>query len=201
MVKASILSNPVDHSRATPIRTAKQGEQMFSLGRVTEGEIVDGLAMQDDVLEKNLVSISKFDLAGYKTVFYKGICRVTDPDNERTILEAKLDRTTNLYMFDIRTLLKPESANMMSTKPKMTVSLLHNRLGHRSKRLLLLWRNQSLIRGVPTGLKSTEADQRICDACARAKSRRHSMPKTSLREFTKSPKTNHVPNSMKPKIL
>ncbi len=201
VVKESILSTPVDHSRATPIRTAKQGDKMFALGRVTEGEVVDGLAMRDDELEKKLVSISKFDLAGYKTVFYKGICRVTDPDTERTILEAKLDRTTNLYMFDIRTLLKPESANMISTTPKMTVSLWHKRLGHRSKRLLLLWRNQGIIRGIPAGLKMTDADQRICDACTRAKSRRHSMPKTSLREFTKTPKTNHVPNSMKPKIL
>ena len=121
VVKESILSNPVDHSRATPIRTAKQGEQMYSLGRVTEGEIIDGLAMEDDVLEKNLISISKFDLAGYMTVFFNGICKVTDPSTKRTILEAKLYRTSNLYMFDIRTLLKPESANITSTKAKMTV--------------------------------------------------------------------------------
>ena len=201
VVKESILSAPIDHSQATPIRTAKQGEKMFALGRVTEGEIIDGLAMSDDVLEKNLISISKFDLAGYMTVFFNGICKVTDPSTKRTILEAKLDRTSNLYMFDIRTLLKPESANITSTKPKMTVQLWHNRMGHRSKRLLLLWRNEGLIRGIPFDLRMTDADQRICESCVRAKNRRHSMPKSSLRELTKTPKTNHVSNLMKPKIL
>ena len=39
VLKESVLSNPVDLSRATPIKTAKQGERMFSLGRVTEGEV------------------------------------------------------------------------------------------------------------------------------------------------------------------
>ncbi len=118
------------------------------------------------------------------------MCKVTDPKSKRTILETSLDRTTNLFMFDIRTLLKP----------KITVTLLHKRLGHRSKRLLLLWRNQGLIREVPPGLKMTNADHRICDACARAKRQRRSMPKSSLREITKPQKLKHEPKPMKPKI-
>ncbi len=52
VVKESILTNPVDHSRATPIRTAKQGEKMYSLGRVSEGEVKDGLAMRYNELVK-----------------------------------------------------------------------------------------------------------------------------------------------------
>ena len=89
------------------------------------------VANSEDVVT-NLVSVPELDKRGYTITFQGGKASVSK--NKKIILEAPLT-SENLYLFDIRILTEREETAMLgSAQINVDMDVLHNRLGHRSKR-------------------------------------------------------------------
>ena len=109
-----------------------------------------------------------------------------------------LDRSTMLYMLDIRKLTEHrEGLLLASASVKDTARLWHKKIGHRQMRALLKWRDEGLVTGIPRSLQITDSDRHICDACARAKSTRHPMPKSAFKTKKMKSSARHNPRRTK----
>ena len=93
----------VDKSNSRPVGTAGN-EVMMSMGSADAGELDKILVMKDEDLSKNLVSISRFDVSGHKIIFDEGTCTIVNKSTGLLIGTGHLDRSTMLYMIDVRKL-------------------------------------------------------------------------------------------------
>ena len=162
------------------------------------GELDQILVMGDDQLSKNLVSISRFDVSGHKITFDEGTCTIVNKSTGLLIGTGHLDRSTMLYMIDVRKLTEHRVDLLLaSAEVKATAMVWHNRLGDRQMRALLKARDEGLVTGIPKSVQITDKDRHICDSCARTKSTRHTMPKSSFK--TQKPKSSirHKPRRAK----
>ena len=167
-IKASCLPENVnvDRSKARPVGTAGS-EIMLSQGAADAGELERILVMEDDQLSKNLVSISRFDVSGHTIIFDEGVCTIKHKRTGIIKGTGYLDKSTMLYMIDVRTLTEHREDLLLASAPvKETAILWHNRLGHRQMRALLKYRDGGLVTGILKSLRITDSDRHICDACA-----------------------------------
>ena len=77
-----------------PVGTAKSGSHIHAIGRVDIGRIQNAIVVEEGVIEKPLISVSKLDKAGYETTFKNGMSTVRDPEGN-VVLEAPLEDDLN----------------------------------------------------------------------------------------------------------
>ena len=130
------------------------------------GLLKDVIVMEEDNLDMNLASVARFDKAGCRVVFERGMGVVYDADGN-TLLKATL--TDDLYIFDIRDTMQHQKAMLASTAPKEDLNLWHRRLGHRNKRDILAAVNKDLILGISKTAVAKDKPAPLCDCCAKAK--------------------------------
>ena len=82
-----------------------------------------------------LFSIITLMNSGHTCLFHKGFCTVLFIDNEQNAVTL-MQSTQRKYEFLVKTKKKPKSQDQI-TKNKVSLELLHQRLGHRSTRSLL----------------------------------------------------------------
>ena len=187
----------VDRSKARPVGTAGT-EVMLSQGAADAGELDQILVMGDDQLSKNLVSISRFDVSGHKIIFDEGTCTIVNKTTGLLIGTGHLDRSTMLYMIDVRKLTEHRVDLLLASAPvKATATVWHYRLGHRQMRGLLKARDEGLVTGIPKGVQITDDDRHICHSCALSKSTRHAMPKTAFKTKKMKSSARHNPRRAK----
>ena len=145
VMNASSLDGGVEvmHAPST-IKTAHLGDTMTSNLIANVGILKDVIIMDDSNLDMNLASVARFDKAGYRVVFERGMGVVYDADGN-TLLEATL--TDDLYIFDMRDAMQYQKAMLASSAPKEDLNLWHRRLGHRNKRDILTAVIKDLITG------------------------------------------------------
>jgi hypothetical protein len=185
-VRAIPDSVNIDGTKCNEIKTARAGETMSTLGRANAGLLKISLVLKPGELNQNLVSLPRLDNSGHITILGNGE-GLAYKDAKITIsggtlvARAPLNAVSNLYeLGNIQELIAPaeeEQAMFASVPVKNTVTLWHKRLGHRSKRSIIRYRNMGRIKGLSESVKLTQKDQGICESCARAKSTRHSFNK------------------------
>ena len=92
-------------------------EVMMSMGSADAGELEQILVMKDEDLSKNLVSISRFDVSGHKIIFDEGTCTIVNKSTGLLIGTGHLDRSTMLYMLDIRKLTEHRADIFLASAP------------------------------------------------------------------------------------
>jgi hypothetical protein len=195
----------IDSTHQTVIKTAKAGETLNAMGRANVGRLQDALVLTPGALSENLVSLSQLDNSGHITVLgnseglvYKG-GQVTVTGGQ-LIARAPLNTDSNLYQVDniqdLMTTADPSETAMLGSAPiKEDIQLWHRRLGHRSKRSIILYRNAGRIKGISAAVQLTARDQGICEACARTKSTRHRFKSKQPRRQMKKSKINDTKHS------
>ena len=180
----------IDGARSSTIKTARQGETLSAVGRANAGLLQKTLVLKPKDLNENLISLPRLDNSGHVTVLGNGEglvykdAKITITGG-KLVARAPLNPATNLYQLDnIQTLMSAsqvEDQALLGSAPiKEDIHLWHKRLGHRSKRAIIKYRNMGRIRGISKHVKLTKKDQAICDSCARAKSTRHSFKKRKI---------------------
>ena len=194
----------IDSTLKTTIKTAKAGEHMHTLGRANAGLLQSALVLPPGTLNENLISLPSLDNTGHITVLgngegliYKG--GTVTVTGGTLVARAPLDGHTNLYQLkNIQSLIQPreqEVAMLGSALIKEDIDLWHRRLGHRSKRSIIKFRNEGRIRGISRFVKLTAKNQGICEPCARTKSTRH---RFSRRPPNKQPTVEKQHSKLKP---
>ena len=119
-------------------------------------------------------------MTGHTITFDEDACTIKHKSTGIVKGIGYLDKSTMLYMIDVRTLTEHREDLFLASAPvKDTATLWHKKIGHRQMRALIKWRDAGLVTGIPRHLTITDKDRHICDACARAKSTRHAMPKSA----------------------
>ena len=108
----------------------------------------------------NLASVARFDKAGCRIVFERGM-------GAYTLVEATL--TNDPYIFDMRDTMRYQKAMLSSSAPKEDLILWHRRIGHRNKRDILAVVNKDLITGISKTAVARDKSAPICDCCTKAK--------------------------------
>ena len=95
---------------------------MVSQGAADAGELERILVMDDDQLLKNLVLISKFDVTGHTIIFDEGVCTIKHKSTGIVKGIGYLDKSTMLYMLDIRTLTEHRDDLLLAHRPPSNAS-------------------------------------------------------------------------------
>ena len=202
----------IDDSQPNSIRTARAGETMSALGRANAGLLQNSLVLKPGTLTQNLVSIPSLDKTGHITIMGNGEGLVyrnakIKIQGGTLVARAPLDRDTNLYQINnLQELIMhedKESAMLASAPVKLSLRLLHKRLGHRCNRSIIRYRNLGKIAGIPRTIKMTEQDKAICEACARSKSTRFRFLKAKNKQkpqFSPDSKPDFVKKDLKPVV-
>ena len=103
------------------IRTAHAGDIMTSTLSANVGILEDVIVMEDNNLDMNLASVARFDKAGCRVVFERGMGVIYDAGN--TLVEATL--TNDLNIFDMRDTMRHQKVMLASTAPKEDLNLWH----------------------------------------------------------------------------
>jgi hypothetical protein len=162
-----------------PVGTAKTGSHISAIGRIDIGRIQNAIVVEEGVIEKPLISVSKLDKAGYETMFKGGKSTIRDPEGN-IVLEAPLE--DDLYQFDVSQLekfchiMEQESAHLSNVQPADPTDLWHRRLGHISKVTIQKFIKNKKITGINLKPENFRIDK-ICDSCAKGK-----MTKVSVRK-------------------
>lgn len=113
--KAALDSGATSHLLPKEtVGTAKSGSHISAIGRVDIGRIQNAIVVDEGIIEKPLVSVSKLDQAGYETTFKNGKGTIKD-SNGNVVLEAPLED------------------DLSDVGPLGSADLWHRRLGHTAK--------------------------------------------------------------------
>ena len=93
----------VDNTARSVVNTAKAGQSMTSLGRISAGKLENTLIMPDNDLKQTLVSVSALDRSGHTVIFYNGKTEVID-SNGKLVAMGRLN-SSNLYEIDVQNLI------------------------------------------------------------------------------------------------
>ena len=93
----------VDNTARSVVNTAKAGQSMTSLGRISAGKLENTLIMPDNDLKQTLVSVSALDRSGHTVIFYNGKTEVID-SNAKLVAMGRLN-SSNLYEIDVQNLI------------------------------------------------------------------------------------------------
>lgn len=157
----------INESRKTRIQGRKSS--IDTVGRKNIGILHNSVIANSEDVVTNLVSVPELDKRSYTITFQGGKASVSK--NEKIILEAPLT-SDNLYLFDIRILTeREESAMLGSAQINVNMDVLHDRLGHRSKRSIRHALKHKLITGYNRQIleKRSKGTNHICVPCAIAK--------------------------------
>jgi hypothetical protein len=165
------------------VKTAKRGESIVVREERDIGVLKNVLISED--FDENLVSIPKLDSSGHKTIFCDGRAIVYDKNGD-IVLTARLEN--GLYRFDLDQI---HRANLGSVAPVESLTLWHQRLGHRNRRQLAHAIKTDLIRG-PSKELSRNLRAPLCDSCVRAKSTVRPVSSALIHSPSRSPDVSGV---------
>ena len=119
-----------------------------------------------------LLSISKLDKSGYKVVFHKQLCTIS---NTKGHTIAKILHSQGLY--HVQTPEQPKnSLKANAVVIKMSINEVHCHLGHISLAAI----KHAIAKGFITGIDLDESSKpEFCEACVKAKSARQPFPQES----------------------
>ena len=131
-----------------------------------------------------LISISRFNKAGFSATFHKGMCTIKNSSNQTV---ATIPHTDSLYkIIATSSSNKAETANTVSGK--MSISKAHRKLGHISYLAI----KHVIFNGFIVGIElDSNSKPDFCEACTKAKSARQPFPKESETRATKYGKCVH----------
>jgi hypothetical protein len=127
------------HGKGTVIKRYKSGNLRTSL------TLTNCLHTPD--FAANLISISRFDDAGFEVVFGKGVCKMMNPSGEHFL---SVNKEKGMYVFDeIRTRSAPHTAMPAKSHEKPTsIDQWHRRFCHFGKRTIKEMASKNLVDGL-----------------------------------------------------
>ena len=128
----------------------------------------------------SLLSISRFNKAGCRTEFVNGRCTISDAKTDKIILTGTLQK--NLYFLDNVNIEAASQFPMKvyhTTNAKITLDLMHQRLGHLNTRSVKQLFKKDMVHGLTLSEKHLKAAPSICECCVQGKMQQTPLPKRS----------------------
>lgn len=125
-------------------------------------------------MKTNLISVSKL-CQDYKIEFFKDMCYIIDPNQNKVIANAKLDNDNLFNFYDF-------SKSRSSLFSSIDFNVWHERLGHINANSIAFMQNSKMVDGLP----AFSSSKIVCTGCMSGKMHREPFPQgQSWRATTK----------------